>query len=38
MPHSPRWHDAGDGGRLWLLDSDTSWFGHAGRAVRAGSC
>ena len=30
MPHSPRWHDAGDGGRLWLLDSGTGWFGHAG--------
>ena len=29
MPHSPRWHDAGDGGRLWLLDSGTGWFGHA---------
>jgi uncharacterized protein (TIGR03032 family) len=28
MPHSPRWHDAGDGGRLWLLDSGTGWFGH----------
>ena len=39
MPHSPRWHDAGDGGRLWLLDSGTGWFGHAdleARAVRAG--
>jgi uncharacterized protein (TIGR03032 family) len=29
MPHSPRWHDGGDGGRLWLLDSGTGWFGHA---------
>jgi uncharacterized protein (TIGR03032 family) len=29
MPHSPRWHDAGDGGRLWLLDSGTGWFGDA---------
>ncbi len=29
MPHSPRWHDAGDGGRLWPLDSGTGWFGHA---------
>ncbi len=29
MPHSPRWHDAGDGGQLWLLDSGTGWFGHA---------
>jgi uncharacterized protein (TIGR03032 family) len=28
MPHSPRWHDGGDGGRLWLLDSGTGWFGH----------
>lgn len=27
MPHSPRWHDAGDGGRLWLLDSGTGRFG-----------
>ena len=28
MPHSPRWHDAGDGGRLWLLDSGTGRFGY----------
>lgn len=27
MPHSPRWHDAGDGGRLWLLDSGNGRFG-----------
>lgn len=27
MPHSPRWHDAGDGGRLWLLDSGRGHFG-----------
>jgi uncharacterized protein (TIGR03032 family) len=40
MPHSPRWHDAGDGERLWLLDSGTGWFGHAdlarGRFERVG--
>jgi uncharacterized protein (TIGR03032 family) len=30
MPHSPRWHEAGDGsgGRLWLLDSGRGWLGH----------
>jgi uncharacterized protein (TIGR03032 family) len=42
MPHSPRWHDAGDGGRLWLLDSGTGWFGHAdlerGRFERVTFC
>ena len=42
MPHSPRWHDAGDGGRLWLLDSGTGWFGHAdlerGRFERVAFC
>lgn len=27
MPHSPRWHDAGDGARLWLLDSGNGRFG-----------
>jgi uncharacterized protein (TIGR03032 family) len=29
MPHSPRWHDAGEGEWLWLLDSGSGWFGHA---------
>jgi uncharacterized protein (TIGR03032 family) len=29
MPHSPRIHDAGDGPKLWLLDSGTGRFGHA---------
>jgi uncharacterized protein (TIGR03032 family) len=29
MPHSPRLHDAGDGLKLWLLDSGTGRFGHA---------
>ena len=42
MPHSPRWHDAGDGGRLWLLDSGTGWFGRAdlgrGRFERVTFC
>jgi uncharacterized protein (TIGR03032 family) len=42
MPHSPRWHDAGGGGRLWLLDSGTGWFGHAdlerGRFERVTFC
>jgi uncharacterized protein (TIGR03032 family) len=42
MPHSPRWHDAGDGERLWLLDSGTGWFGHAdlerGRFERVAFC
>jgi uncharacterized protein (TIGR03032 family) len=42
MPHSPRWHDPGNGGRLWLLDSGTGWFGHAdlerGRFERVTFC
>jgi uncharacterized protein (TIGR03032 family) len=29
MPHSPRWHDAGDGPSLWLLDSGNGHFGRA---------
>ncbi len=33
MPHSPRLHDAGDGTRLWLLDSGTGRFGHADPAT-----
>ncbi|MFO1039000.1 MAG: TIGR03032 family protein [Geminicoccaceae bacterium] len=32
MPHSPRWHDAGSGPQLWLLDSGTGRFGHLDRA------
>ena len=42
MPHSPRWHDAGKGGRLWLLDSGTGRFGHvepdSGRFVEVAFC
>jgi uncharacterized protein (TIGR03032 family) len=42
MPHSPRWHDAGDGERLWLLDSGTGWFGYVdlerGRFERVAFC
>ncbi|HMR32072.1 MAG TPA: TIGR03032 family protein [Geminicoccaceae bacterium] len=35
MPHSPRWHDSGDGDRLWLLDSGTGSFGYLdGRSGR----
>ncbi len=38
MPHSPRLH----GGKLWLLDSGTGWFGHidpaTGRFERVAFC
>lgn len=42
MPHSPRWHDAGEGPRLWLLDSGTGRFGWLdpaeGRLVEVAFC
>jgi uncharacterized protein (TIGR03032 family) len=33
MPHSPRLHDAGDGERLYVLDSGTGRFGWLDRAT-----